>query len=124
MFKFGGVYMAPFGIVLGTNVIYQQGTPWERTVLVPGLNQGPKFIRAEPSGSRRMPNELYLDVKVEKTFRIAKKYSAELSFDIINVFNKDTNRSWASTQVESPSWMIPTGIILPRRALLGLKFVF
>jgi outer membrane receptor protein involved in Fe transport len=124
MFKIGGVYMAPFGIVLGTNVIYQQGATWERTVLVPGLNQGPKFIRAEPRGSRRFPNELFADVKIEKTFRIAKRYSAELSFDIINVFNKDTNRSYASTQVESPSWMIPTGIILPRRALIGLKFVF
>jgi outer membrane receptor protein involved in Fe transport len=124
MFKIGGVYMAPFGIVLGTNVIYQQGSPWERTVLVPGLNQGPKFIRAEPRGSRRMPSELYADVKVEKTFRIAKRYSAELSFDIINVFNKDLNLSYASTQVESPSWMIPTGIILPRRVLVGLKFVF
>jgi outer membrane receptor protein involved in Fe transport len=124
MYKFGGVYMAPFGIVLGTNVIYQQGIPWERTVLVPGLNQGPKFIKAEPSGSRRMPNELYLDVKIEKTFRIAQKYSVELSCDIINLFNKATNRSWASTQVESPSWIIPTDIMLPRRALLGLKFVF
>ena len=124
MFKIGGVYMAPFGIVLGTNVIYQQGSPWERTVLVPGLNQGPKFIRAEERGSRRMPSELYFDVKIEKTFRIAKKYSVELSADIINAFNKDLNLSYASTQVESPSWMIPTDIILPRRAMLGLKFVF
>jgi len=124
MFKIGGVYMAPFGIVLGTNVIYQQGSPWERTVRVPGLNQGPKFIRAEERGSRRMPSELYADVKVEKTFRIAKRYSAELSFDIINVFNKDLNLGYASTQVESTSWMIPTNIILPRRVLVGLKFVF
>jgi len=124
MFKIGGVYMAPFGIVLGTNVIYQQGSPWERTVRVPGLNQGPKFIRPEPRGSRRTPNQLYFDVKIEKTFRIAKKYSVELSCDIINVFNKDTNLNYASTLVESPSWMIPTGIIMPRRAMLGVKFVF
>jgi hypothetical protein len=124
MLKMGGVYMAPFGIVLGTNVIYQQGSPWERTVLVPGLNQGPKFIRAEPRGTRRMPSELYFDVKIEKMFRVAQKYSLVFSCDIINAFNKNTNLSWASTQVESPSWMIPTGIIMPRRALIGLKFVF
>ena len=124
MLKFGGVYMAPFGIVLGTNVIYQQGAPWERTVLVPGLNQGPKFIKAEPRGIRRNPNELYCDIKIEKTFRIAQKYSLEFSCDIINVFNEDFNLSYASTQIESPSWMLPTDIILPRRALVGLKFVF
>jgi len=124
MFKFGGVYMAPLGFVLGTNVIYQQGAPWERTVLVTGLNQGPKFIKAEPRGSRRLPNELYADVKIEKTFKIAQKYSVEFSCDIINVFNEDTNLSYVSTQVESPSWMIPTNIILPRRVLIGVKFVF
>ncbi len=124
MCKFGGVYMAPFGFVLGANVIYQQGAPWERTVLVPGLNQGPKFIKAEPRGSRRLPSELFFDIKVEKAFRIGRKYSVELSCDIINVFNKATNLSYVSTQIESPSWMIPTDIILPRRALIGLKFVF
>jgi hypothetical protein len=124
MFKMGGVYMAPFGIVLGTNIIYQQGSPWERTVLVPGLNQGPKFIRPEPRGSRRTPDQLYFDVKIEKAFRIANKYSLEFSYDIINALNKDTNLNYASTLVESPSWMIPTDIIMPRRAMLGVKFVF
>jgi hypothetical protein len=78
----------------------------------------------EPRGSRRLPNELYADVKIEKTFKIAQKYSVEFSCDIINVFNEDTNLSYVSTQVESPSWMIPTNIILPRRALIGVKFVF
>ena len=96
MFKMGGVYMAPFGIVLGTNIIYQQGSPWERTVLVPGLNQGPKFIRPEPRGSRRTPDQLYFDVKIEKAFRIANKYSLEFSCDIINAFNKDTNLNYAA----------------------------
>ncbi len=123
MFKMGGVYMAPLGIILGTNIIYQQGSPWERTVLVPGLNQGPKFIRPEARGSRRTPNQLYFDVKVEKAFKI-KKYSLEFSCDIINVFNKDTNLDYASTLIESPSWMIPTNIIMPRRAMLGVKFIF
>lgn len=124
MFKTGGVYTAPFGIVLGTNIIYQQGSPWQRTVLVSGLDQGPKFINAEPSGSRRTPNQIYADVKIEKTFRIKQKFSLELSCDIVNILNKATNLSYASTQIESPSWMVPTDIILPRRAIVGLKFVF
>jgi len=124
MCKFGGVYMAPLGFVLGANVIYQQGAPWERTALVPGLNQGPKFIKAEPRGSRRLPSQLLCDIKIEKMFRIGPKYSVELSCDIINVFNKATNLSYVSTLIESPNWMTPTDIILPRRALIGLKFVF
>jgi hypothetical protein len=124
MFKFGGVYMAPLGFILGTNVVYQDGAPWARTVLVPGLNQGPKFIRAEAAGNRRFPAQLYWDIKIEKAFRIASRYSIELSLDVINAFNKATNLSYVSTQIESPSWMLPTDIVLPRRALIGLKFVF
>jgi TonB dependent receptor-like, beta-barrel/Carboxypeptidase regulatory-like domain len=124
MFKLGGVYMAPWGIVLGTNIIYQQGAPWERTAFVEGLNQGGRTIMAEQRGSRRTPDQFYFDIKVEKAFKIATKYSLEFSLDIINVPNSDVNLFYASTIIESPSWMVPTDIILPRRALLGVKFVF
>ncbi|MBN1224850.1 MAG: TonB-dependent receptor [Candidatus Aminicenantes bacterium] len=37
MAKFGGVYFAPFGIVIGTNIIWQQGLPWARKLRVQGL---------------------------------------------------------------------------------------
>jgi hypothetical protein len=124
MFKLGGAYNAPFGIILGTNIIYQQGSSWERTVFVPDLNQGGKFVKAEQRGSRRMPNELYFDLKAEKVFRIADRYSVGISFDVINLFNEDTPLSYVSYTAESPSWMIPTTIILPRRAMLGLKLEF
>jgi len=124
MFKLGGAYSAPFGILLGTNIIYQQGSSWERTVFVSGLNQGGKFVKAEQRGSRRLPSELYFDLKAEKIFKIAGRYSVEVSVDIINLFNKDTPLSYVSYTEQSPSWMIPTNIILPRRAMLGLKFVF
>jgi hypothetical protein len=123
MFKIGGAYTAPFGITLGTNVIYQQGSPWERTVFVP-LNQGGKFVKAEPRGSRRMPSELYFDVKAEKKFKITGRYAVEISLDLINILNESTPLSYVSKVQESPSWMIPTNIILPRRAMLGLKLVF
>jgi hypothetical protein len=124
MFKLGGAYMAPFGIVLGTNLIYQQGASWERTVFASGLNQGGKFVKAEQRGSRRMPNELYFDLKAEKRFKITGRYAVEISLDVINAFNKDTPLSYVSYTAESPSWLIPTDIIMPRRAMLGVKFVF
>lgn len=124
MLKIGGVYMAPWGIILGTNIIYQQGAPWETTALVEGLNQGGKTIMTEQRGSRRSPDQLYFDIKVEKAFKIATKYSLEFSLDIINVPNSDLNLFYASTNPMSPSFMAPTDIILPRRAMLGMKFVF
>jgi outer membrane receptor protein involved in Fe transport len=124
MFKIGGAYLAPYDILIGTNIIYQQGASWERTVRVSGLNQGGRAIMAEPRGSRRMPNEIYFDLKVEKDFTFAEKYNAKISFDVFNLLNRDTNLSWASTQAESPSWLVPSDFIAPRRAMIGLQFVF
>lgn len=124
MFKVGGIYLAPYDIVLSTNVIYQQGASWERTVRVPGLNQGGKTIMAEPRGSRRMPNELYFDVKIEKAFNFADRYTAKIGIDIFNLLNKDTNLYWGSTLADSPSWMVPSSYITPRRAMVGLHFIF
>jgi len=124
MFKVGGTYSAPLGIMFGANVIYQQGSSWERTVFVPGLNQGGKFIKAEEAGSRRFPNELYFDVKIAKDFRIYNRLSAKVTFDVFNLFNKDTNMAWVATHAESPNFEVPTEIILPRRAMLGLQLIF
>jgi len=123
MAKFAGSYSAPFGIVLGANIVYQQGLPWERTVRVP-LNQGVKFIMAEPRGSRRFPNELYLDFKVEKDFRLGSSVRAKFSFDIFNLLNKNTPLQYVSMQAESPNFMAPTGIIAPRMAMFGFQVVF
>jgi hypothetical protein len=71
-----------------------------------------------------MPSELYFDVKAEKKFKITGRYAVEISLDLINILNESTPLSYVSKVQESPSWMIPTNIILPRRAMLGLKLVF
>jgi hypothetical protein len=123
MAKLAGSYSAPFGFLLGANIVYQQGLPWERTVRVP-LNQGVKFIMAEPRGSRRYPNELYLDFKIQKDFRITSGVRASISFDIFNLPNKNTPLQYVSTQAESPNFMAPTGIIAPRMAMVGFQVVF
>lgn len=123
MFKIGGVYTAPYGIILGANVIWQQGAPWERTVSME-LDQGSTSVKAEQIGSRRMPSEFYFDLKAEKRFRIKGNYAFEISLDLINTFNMDTPLAYVSTQEDSPSWMMPDNIILPRRVMLGFKFVF
>jgi hypothetical protein len=122
-FKFAATYAAPLGIVLGTNIAYQQGQSWQRTVRVP-LNQGFKEINAEPRGSERFPEELYLDVRAEKVFRLGSRVRAKISLDVFNLFNRDTNLDWVSTQAESPNYLVPTRIVSPRIAMVGLQLEF
>jgi len=123
MFKFAGSYRAPWGIIFGTNIIYQQGQSWQRTVRVP-LNQGFRSINAESRGSRRFPNELYLDMRVEKAFQLGSRLRARITFDVFNILNKNTNLDWVSTQAESPNFQVPTNIISPRRAMVGFQIEF
>ena len=89
-----------------------------------GLNQGGKTIMAEQRGSRRSPDQLYFDIKVEKAFKIATKYSLEFSLDIINVPNSDTICFMPARIIESPSWMLPTDIITAPESPARVKFVF
>jgi outer membrane receptor protein involved in Fe transport len=127
MAKFGGVYFAPLGIVIGTNITWQQGLPWARELRVAGLldqGWGAKTVYAEPFGSRRYPNNFFCDLKIEKTFQISSRVRISANFDILNLFNMDTNLEWVSNEAENPYWMVPTGIILPRRAIVGVRLEF
>ncbi len=123
MFKIGGSYLLPFGMVFGTNVIYQQGSPWQRTFRT-RLNQGNTTINAEPRGTRRNPNLLYFDLKIEKRINISGSARAKISIDIINLFNKNTPRSYRNSRADNPNWMVPGSIQLPRRAMIGLILEF
>jgi len=123
VFKFGGVYVAPLGIILGTNIIYQQGNFWQRSVRV-RLNQGSETINAEPLGTNRLPNQLDLDVKIEKMFRLGSRLRATLSFDVFNLFNMDTPGRYVSYDAENVNFMVPTSIISPRIAMVGLQLEF
>jgi len=123
VFKFGGFYVAPLGIILGTNIIYQQGNFWQRSVRV-RLNQGSETINAEPLGTNRLPNQLDLDVKVEKTFRLGPRLRTTLSFDVFNLFNMDTPGRYVSYDAENVNFLVPTSIRSPRIAMLGLQIEF
>lgn len=127
MAKFGGAYFAPFGIVVGTNIIWQQGLPWARSIVVKGLTDqgwGSDTVYAEPFGSRRFPNSFYCDVKIEKSFRFYDRVAVKACVDILNLFNLDTNLAWVSTVGTNANWMVPTDIILPRRIIAGVRLEF
>jgi hypothetical protein len=127
MAKFGGVYNAPLGIVIGTNITWQQGLPWARQLRVAGLldqGWGAKTVYAEPFGSRRYPNNFFCDIKIEKAFHIGDRFRIMANFDILNLFNMDTNLEWVSEEAQNAYWMVPTGIILPRRVIVGVRLEF
>ncbi|MFQ5721478.1 MAG: TonB-dependent receptor domain-containing protein [Candidatus Aminicenantales bacterium] len=121
--KLSGTYIFPYGIIFSAYFSYIQGRPFNRTVRVP-LNQGPIVVAAEERGSKRYPNQTLLDLRAEKEFRVWKQARLKFMIDVWNIFNADYYSWVASTNAESSAYLAPSGYVLPRRAQLGIRFVF
>lgn len=121
--KISGTYIFPYGIMLSAYFAYDQGRPFNRTVRV-WLDQGRRRIAAEPRGSQRYPNPTYLDLRLEKEFKLWGRTRLKLLIDVWNAFNSDYNNGVAETNAASDAYLAPSGYVLPRRAQLGFRFVF
>ncbi|MBA7665228.1 hypothetical protein ES703_73298 [subsurface metagenome] len=122
-FKMSGTYIFPYGIMLSAYFAYDQGRPFNRTVRV-WLDQGYRTIAAEERGSQRYPNPTYLDLRLEKEFKLWGRTRLKLLIDVWNTFNADYNNWVAETNAASNAYLAPGGYVLPRRAQLGIRFVF
>jgi hypothetical protein len=86
----------------------------------------------EPRGSRRMDNESYLDLRVEKIFNVSDFGRLAVFADIQNIFNASTvdavNARYPNISVAGYDDPIefegPTNVVQPRRFLLGLRWSF
>jgi len=121
--KVMGTYIFPYGIMFSVNFRHEQGRPYNRTVRV-RLDQGRTVIAAEERGSRRYPNQTFLDLRLEKEFRLWKKLRLKLLIDVWNVLNSDANQYVASTRADSDAYLVPTSFDRPRRAQIGIRLVF
>ena len=109
--------------MLSAYFAYDQGRPFNREVGV-SLDQGRRWIAAEERGSQRYPNPTYLDLRLEKEFKLWGRTRLKLLIDVWNTFNADYNNWVAETNAASDAYLAPGGYVLPRRAQLGIRFVF
>jgi outer membrane receptor protein involved in Fe transport len=123
-FKISGTYALPYGLMLSAYFAHEQGTPFNRTIPLWLPGQGNVTIAAEERGSQRFPNQTYLDLRVEKEIGLWGSSRLKFLIDMWNVFNTDYHTSVASTNAESTVYLAPRNYILPRRAQLGIRFVF
>ena len=122
-FKVSGTYIFPYGIMLSAFFSHEQGRPYNRTVRV-DLDQGGRNIAAEERGSRRFPDQTFLDLRVEKEFKLWKKTRLKLLIDVWNLLNSGANQGVASTNAATDNFLVPTYFDWPRRAQIGIRFLF
>jgi outer membrane receptor protein involved in Fe transport len=122
-FKVNGSYFFPYGINVSVYFSNEQGRPFNRTVRV-RLDQGSRSIAAEEMGSKRYPNQTFLDMRIEKEIRVWNDHRLKLLIDIWNLLNRAAYRNVVNTLAESPNYLVGTTYDLPRRAQIGIRYVF
>ena len=137
MIKIQGTYVLPLDISL--NVFWRgiTGDAWQQRYRTSSkaFDQGRVTFNTEPAGSHHYPMAKSLDVRLEKVFTLASKYRLGLIFDVFNVFNDNTINWWGDRigydwYSDDPTYGPSTqghkllGLVLPRRARLGIRLIF
>jgi hypothetical protein len=123
LFKVQALAELPWGIIAAANFQHQTGRPWGRRERVTGLGV-PVTIRVETiDGSRRVSDWNFLDVRLQKDFRIsATRVGAFV--DILNATNSGAHQNIGSDLGSSTAFGTPTFFVNPRTVMLGAKVRF
>ena len=111
------------GVRLGVNFQYLTGKPWAATTNV-RLPQGRGRVFVEPRGSRHLPSQSLLDLRVSKVFRFRERGSLELLVDVLNLLDDTATENVRSINIDSRNFAEESRYIDPRRAMLGIKVAF
>ncbi len=131
VFKLSGTWAAPRAISISPVLRYQLGQQWGRRAVyntfvgadgrAQRFNQGAVYVWMEDQASRRRPNVMLADFRVEKTFSIG-AYRFGGLFDLFNVFN--SNAMTTTTDMTGASFDRWTEILTPRIFRVGFRATF
>ncbi len=123
----GSVDLPRTGFTVAANFQYFSGKPWAASAGV-ALAQNPTArILIEPRGTRRLPSQSLLDLRLSRPITIAPGRRIELLFDVLNALNDAAAESLASdirvteTIANNPKFAQPTTFVDPRRVMLGIR---
>ena len=119
--KLAATYRFAGDVNLGAIARYQDGQPFSRLTVVPGLNQGTEIIRAFPAGDSRFTYTGTLDLRLQKGFAAGSaRIDAILdAYNVVNLGNEVEERV-----VTGPGFRTITAIQPPRTLHLGLRLTF
>jgi hypothetical protein len=121
--KLSGVYVFPLQIMVSANFEHRSGYPYARQVQFTGSRTIPNFtMNVEPIGTRRLPNNNQLDLRLEKTVNLTARQKVAVRVNVFNVLN--SNDVLDVTRLSGPNFLRPTSIMPPRIAEFGLSYSF
>ena len=121
MFRVMGSLNVPrTGFVVAGNLQYYSGKPWAASTRQ-SLPQGDQRILLEAPGSRRLPSQSVLDVRVSRTMRFGGVGRIELLMDVLNVLNDTAEEALASDNRFASNFGQPTVFMNPRRVMMSAR---
>lgn len=116
-----GTFEAPWSVRVTPLVRHQSGQPFGRTFTTDRtqIRYATLTVLAEPVGARRTDNITVVDLRIEKSVRLAPTRRIAGFVDVLNCFNEnpELNVVWSS----GPSFLRPVSILPPRIARVGAK---
>jgi hypothetical protein len=119
--KIAVVYRFPWRVRFGAVARYQDGQPFARLVVVPGLTQGPTTVRAYQNGGTAFTYTGTLDIRLQKTFTLGRSEASAI-VDLYNLPNLGNEVS--EYVVSGPRFRTPTALQPPRTVIAGLRLSF
>ena len=121
MIKVLSVVALPRAFSVGVIARYQDGQPFARVQIVPGLNQGAEVIQAFGRGRSRFTYRSTLDMRLRK--RVTLKATAiDLLLDTYNLLNMANEVE--EYVVTGPRFREVTAVQPPRSFHVGARLVF
>jgi hypothetical protein len=116
----GSVEVPKTHVSLAANYQYFTGAPWAASTQVT-LRQGDIRIQLEPRGSRRLPSQSLLDLRLSRTVPCGSLGRVEFLVDILNALNETAFESIASDNLFASNFGQGTVFVDPRRAMLAAR---
>ena len=113
----------PYQIQLAIRSVYESGRPYGRLITVRGLAQGTENVLAQSRDTFELPARNDLGIRIGKDVKLGARM-LRFSFDIQNLFNSDTPLSIDNNSSHTATYLQPTAIFQPRRAILGVRYNF
>ena len=119
--KLVAIYKFPADVRLGLVARYQDGQPFSRVLVFPGLNQGAEAVRAFSSGESRFMFVGTLDARLQKRFEVGGRRLEAF----LDVFNLPGRVNSVEEDVAAPPDVRNATAVQPPRAIhLGVRVAF
>jgi hypothetical protein len=123
IFRANTIVRLPWSVRIAANLQSFSGKPWAATTQAV-LPQGSRRILLEPRGTRRLPTQSMLDLRVSKSFALFGAGTAEVILDMLNLLDDTAEEALVSDNRSAATFGTPRLFIDPRRVMLGIRLNF